>query len=275
MKHRFEEFTTRARSKLPRSVAGAAEAIRVDLTWLHGAWMDLAFARGERAQYSVVERWEPETTHEVAGYRLWAALGAVALLLVGYPLFVVGLATRYYARKLDRFTAGLGFVGVALVSLFVWGVFSVATYLSPIAFEGFVVVCVAAVVATASAVLALYFTRQGDRRTTVALGYPFAVTALFLPPVVASLYSPSLASVVFPHSESLAIWLLDEVLDLFGLATFIRGTFDLQGLAYVGMWFGLAVPTGWLLGGLVTLVNTVRNEGSVSGVDPTESSLYR
>ncbi|MDX1745502.1 MAG: hypothetical protein R3324_06155, partial [Halobacteriales archaeon] len=82
--------------------------------------------------------------------------------------------------------------------------------------------------------------------------------AFFLPPVVAALYSPSLAEVVFPRSQVLAIWLLDTVLAVGGINEFLRARFELVGLAYVGMWFGLAVPIGWALGLLVTLANLVR-----------------
>jgi hypothetical protein len=90
------------------------------------------------------------------------------------------------------------------------------------------------------------------------LAYPFGVTALFLPPVVAALYSPSLGEIVFPRSDLVAVWLLDNVLDVYGLNTYLRTRFDLVGLTYVGMWFGLAIPVGWFLGLLVTLADLVR-----------------
>ncbi len=254
----------------PARVVTLARAMRVDLSWLHRTWVAVGFPE-RRGSDAVVDRWRPETTRGLAAYRLWAVLGAL-LLVVVYPLFVIGLATRFYARRIDRLSASLGFLGVALVSLLAWGVLSAITYLSPVAFEGFVSVVVAGVVATASAVLALFFTRRPSRLSTVALGYPFGVTALFLPPVVASLYSPTLASIVFPSSQSIAIWLLDNVLAVGGLAAFIRASFDLQGVAYVGMWFLLAVPTGWVLGALVTLTNRARPSGASNapGNDDTD-----
>ena len=259
---------------VPSRVANTANALRVDLQWLHAAWMELIFSRGLSGDHSVVENREPQTRRGVVAHRLWAVVGAVVLLLVAYPLFVLGLAARYYARRIDRLSAGLGFVGVALLSLLVWGAFTVATYLSPIEFEGFVAVGIAGVVATVSAVNALYCTRRGNRLSTVVLGYPLGVTAVFLPPVVASLYSPTLASVVFPRSESLAIWLLNNVLHVGGVAAFIRASFQLEGLAYVGMWFVLAVPTGWVLGALVTLANHVRHPGSSNSVEGTDTEQY-
>ncbi|WP_191965826.1 MULTISPECIES: hypothetical protein [Haloferax] len=259
---------------VPSRVANTATAMRVDLFSLHASWMKLVFSREYEGDHSVIENWEPESTGEAVGHRLWAALGVLYLVLV-YPIFVLGLATRYYAHRIDRITAGLGFVGVTAVSLLVWGGLTAATYLSPIAFEGFVAVAVAGVVATVSAVLALFFSGRTGRLTTVALAYPFGVTALFLPPVVASLYSPTLASVVFPSSTSLAIWLLNNVLDFAGIAAFIRASFELQGLAYVGMWFALAVPVGWSLGGLVTLVNRVRTPRTSPHAEGAGSKLYR
>ncbi|WP_410766588.1 hypothetical protein [Haloferax sp. DFSO60] len=256
---------------MPNWAAEMVTGMRIDLRWLHMSWMEVVFAR-DRSN-SVVENRKPEDTGGAVAYHLWAALG-VLFLVVGYPLFVVGLATRYYAHRIDRFTAGLGFVGVAVLSVLIWGLFSAATYISPIAFEGFVAVVVAGVVATISAVLTLYFKRLDGRPVTVLLAYPLGVTAIFLPPVVASLYSPTLASIVFPSSTSLAIWILDNVLDFAGVASFIRASFELQGLAYVGMWFALAVPVGWFLGGLVTLVDGVRNDGPSSHVDDGGSRLY-
>lgn len=257
MSDQLDEEWTRPAERVPPGVARAVGAVRVDLARLHAAWMGLAFDDGHEDEYSVVESRAPRTTRAAAAYRFWTGLGALPLVIV-YPLFVVGLATRFYSRRVDRFTAGLGLLGVALLSLLGWGTLTVATYLSPVAFEGFVAVAVAGVVATVSAVLARYFTGLGGRAWTVALGYPFGVTALFLPPVVAALYSPTLASVVFPRSTSLAVWLLDNVLAVGGVAAFVRASFELEGVAYVGMWFGLAVPTGWVLGTLVTLATAVR-----------------
>ncbi|WP_416840501.1 hypothetical protein [Haloferax sp. DFSO52] len=256
---------------LPAWLLAMVSGMRIDVRWLHTSWMDIVFARDQ--SNSVVENRRPESTGGTVAYYLWAVLGALVLTVV-YPLFVLGLATRFYAHRLDRFTAGLGFAGVALFSVVVWGLFSAATYISPIAFEGFVAVVVAGVVATISAVVALYFRRLDGRATTVALAYPLGVTAIFLPPVVASLYSPTLASIVFPSSTSLAIWILNNVLDFAGIAAFIRASFELQGVAYVGMWFALAVPVGWFLGGLVTLVDGVRDSGSSHPADDGGSKIY-
>lgn len=240
-----------------RRVRGVARSIRVDLGRLHAVWMRLLFDTALRDDYSVVEGWQPGSNRERLSMWLWQALGVVPIA-VTYPVSVLGVATRYYAHRLDRWTASLGLAGVTLVSMVAWAMLTVLTYLSPIAVEGLIAVAIAGVVATVSAVLAFLVNRHGGRGVRLALGYPLGVTALFLPPVVASLYSPTLASVVFPRSTSLAIVLLDTVLQVGGLAGFIRATFELEGVAYVAMWFGLAFPVGWLIGGIVSLGNVIR-----------------
>lgn len=235
---------------------GLIEAIRIDLDTLHEHWMVVAFPKVRTGAHAVLGAWRPDSAPGLAAFYLWSVLGG---LVVGalYPFAVAGFAIRYYAVRLDRTATRVGLVGVVLLSLFVWGGLTVfARY--RFSTEGFLAVAAAGGVATVSAVLSVLFARIDGRFTTVVFAYPFGVTALFLPPVVAALYSPTLANVVFPRSDLLAIWLLDTVLDIYGINTYLRARFDLVGLAYVGMWFGLAVPVGWFLGLLVTLADLVR-----------------
>lgn len=240
-----------------RAEPGLLEAIRIDIVRIHQTWMGLVFPRQRDTAHSVLGKWTPSTTTGKIKYRLWGAIGVLVIGII-YPLAVLGFATRFYTSRINRSAASLGFLGVILLSIIVWGALTAATYFSRISFEGFIAVGAAGGVATLSAVLALVFARFGGRFTTVLLAYPFAVTAIFLPPVVAALYSPSLAEVVFPRSQTFAIWLLDNVLDIYGINAILRARFDLVGLAYVGMWFGLAVPVGWILGILVSIANLVR-----------------
>ena len=240
-----------------RTEPGLVEAVAIDLRELHTLWMALVFPRQRSGRHSVLGRWKPATTLGRAWYNVWGALGGLVLAII-YPFVVLGFATRFYTSRIDKVAASLGLVGVVLLSLLVWGGLTALAWFSRISFEGFLAVAAAGGVATLSAVLAVGFARFDGRFTTVVFAYPFAVTAIFLPPVVAALYSPTVAEVVFPRSETLAIWLLDYVLDYGGIAGFIRANFDLEGLAYVGMWFGLAVPIGWILGMLVTMANLVR-----------------
>lgn len=268
----LEENTRQSSTYVLSMLRQTTRAVRVDLERLHDGWMRLRFPGDLSDDHSVIEHWQPSTTRGIMAFRLWAILGALLVVLV-YPLFVVGLATRFYSRRIDRVSASLGFIGVAAVSLLVWGAFTALTYIAPIAFEGFVAVAIAGVVATISSVLALYFTRVDGRAVTVALGYPFGMTALFLPPVVAALYSRILASIIFPRSETIAIWLLDNLLQYGGIAAFIRATFELDGAGHVGMWFGLAFPSGWILGTLVTLTYVIQRADERNPLDDPKSEF--
>ena len=235
---------------------GLVEAIRIDLETIHEHWMVLAFPRVRTGSHAVLGAWRPRSTFARLRFYFWSLIG---MLVVGvlYPFAVAGFAIRFYSTKLDRTAARIGIIGVVLLSVVVWGALAVFARLQ-FTTEGFLAVAAAGVVATVSAALAVLFARVDGRATTVVLAYPFGVTALFLPPVVAALYSPSLANVVFPRSTSLAIWILDNVLAVGGLNTWLRTRFELVGFAYVAMWFGLAVPVGWFLGLLVTLADVVR-----------------
>jgi hypothetical protein len=235
---------------------GLLEAIRIDLNTIHEGWMVQAFPQVRSGAHDVLGAWRPSSLPVLVLFYIWSAIGAIVVGAV-YPFTVLGFAIRYYAIRLDRTAARIGIVGVVLLSILVWGALSVfARY--RFSLEGFLAVVAAGGVATVSAALSVTFARIGGRFTTVVFAYPFGMTALFLPPVVAALYSPSLAQVVFPRSDLLAVWLLDNVLDIGGLNLWLRTRFDLVGLTYVGMWFGLAVPLGWVLGLLVTLADLVR-----------------
>ncbi|QSG03638.1 putative membrane protein [Natranaeroarchaeum sulfidigenes] len=201
-------------------------------------------------------KWTPNTTGGWIAYRLWAAVG-VPVVAVLYPLALSGLMFRFYASRIDRVAAGLGVAGVVVLAALVWGVLTVAAH-QVFSFDGFLAVLAAAVVATIAAGLAVAFSQVGGRLVSVVFAYPSAMTALFLPPVVAALVSPTLGEVVLSGSDSLAIWLLDTVLVVGGLSEWLSDQYTLAGAAYLGMWFGIAVPLGWLIGSLVTLAGLVR-----------------
>lgn len=230
--------------------------IRVDLRRLYEGWMGLLFPRQSANEHSVLGKWKPESPTERVSYALWGALGVLAIA-IAYPLAVLGFGARFYTRRLDSTTTRIGVLGVIAVSVVVWGALTILARFRFSA-EGFLAVLAAAVVATVAAVLAYLFARVGGRKTTVLLAYPFGMTAVFLPPVVAALYSPALAELVFPRSTSIAKWVLDNVFTIGNLNTYLRTNYDLEGVAYVGMWFAIAVPLGWLLGILVTLADVVR-----------------
>jgi hypothetical protein len=241
---------------------GLIGAIRIDITRLHETWMEVLFPR-QLDPGHVLGKWKPETAFETLGYYLWGLLG-LPLVLIGYPLLLVGYGTRFYAAKLDSAATRLGILGAVLLSLVVWGALSLAAsfqfgvsgQFSLV--EGVYAVLAASGVATVAAALAIFFSRIGGRATSVLLAYPAGMTALFLPPVVAALFEPTLQETIFPASEELAITILDEILFVGGLNEFIRNEFTLEGTGYVLMWLALSIPLGWFLGGLVALADFIR-----------------
>lgn len=244
-------------------VAGPGElvtAVRVDVKRLHESWMELFFPRQRGADQTVLGKWKPSTTGGKLRYRAWAVAGMLMVALL-YPLAVVGFAARFYSRRLDSAATRLGIVGVVLLTAFAWGILTLGAYLRDFSEQGVLAVAAASIVAIISSALSVVFARIDGRPVTVLLAYPFAVTAITLPPVVAAFYSPTLASVVFPGSETLAAWILDNVLFVGGLNRWIRQQFELTGGATVAMWFGFSMPVGWILGIMVTLANVIRPSG--------------
>ncbi|WP_149784804.1 hypothetical protein [Halorubrum aquaticum] len=240
------------------------EALLLDVVRLHETWMEIVFPR-QLDPSTVLGKWKPETVPQTAGYYLWAVLGA-PLVAVAYPLLLVGFATRFYAAKLDSAVTRIGIAGAVLVATVVWGALTLVTYLQ-LATADVIAVGAASVVAIVSAALAAGFSKAGGRLVSVLLAYPFAMTALFLPPVVAALVTPSLESIILPPSYDLAVWILDTFLTFGDLNDTLRNAFDLDtfgeqwglpGLGYVLMWIGISVPLGWFLGALVALANLVR-----------------
>jgi hypothetical protein len=247
-----------------RSQSGVVDGIRYDVVRMHETWMELFFPRQRAGAHSVLGKWEPKTTREKVTYNTWYAIG-VPVIGILYPLVLLGYVLRFQSRRIDYTAARLGTIGVFVLFVLLWGGLTAfaRVQFSP---AGFFAVAAASGVAIVAALLAILFRTIGGRLTTVVFAYPFAMTALFLPPVVAALYSPTVAEYVFPRSETIAIWVLDNVLTYGELNTYLRQTYDLRGLAYAGMWFGFAVPVGWLLGILVTLADLVRPTAS-SGDD--------
>jgi hypothetical protein len=237
-------------------MTGVVEGIRVDVRRLHESWMELFFPRQRTENASVLGKWEPETTSGKLAYRTWSVLGAIAVA-VGYPLALVGVIARSLAAGADSTATRLGLAGTLGFAILVWGLLTVASYFR-FSFSGFLAVLAAALVATICAGLAYLFTKAGGRLTTVLLAYPSAMTAIFLPPVVAAFYSPALGDVVFTGSENLAAWFLDNVFALGGINDYLRSEYDLTGVAYVLMWLGVSIPVGWFVGVLVTLANAAR-----------------
>lgn len=241
---------------------GLVEGMKIDVVRLHETWMELVFPRQRTAVHTVLGKWQPRTRGDRIKYRFWSALG-VPLVAFLYPLLLVGFAVRFNARRFDTATARLGIVGVVLITALLWGGLTALARVR-LEFSGFVAVGAASAVAVVSAGLAAMFTRVGGRGTTVAFAYPFAMNAVFLPPVVAALYDPSLSGVL-ERSESLAIFILDTLLYVYGINEYLRANFSLEGIGVVLMWIAIATPLGWFLGLVVTLADLIRPRSGDGG----------
>lgn len=237
---------------------GVIDGVRLDVRRLHETWMELLFPRQRGAQHSVLGKWKPSTTGDTVKYRVWAALG-VPLVAVLYPLMLLGVAVRFYSQKFDSLATRIGLGGTVLVMTVVWGALTalVRTY-AGFGRVGFVAVLVASVTAVVCSALAFVCWAKGGRALTVLAAYPFGVTALLLPPVVAAFYSEAIGAVIFTQSRRIAVVFLNQVFQPLGLKELLESQFELQGFAFVLMWFAIAVPLGWLLGLVVTLANLTR-----------------
>jgi len=237
---------------------GIIGGIRIDLVRMHETWMELVYPRQRGAGDTVLGRWTPDSQLGMVLYRAWSAIGVPVIALI-YPLVLFGAFIRFQTRRINRTATSLGLLGVVVLSLLVWGgLAALARFQLDLITGGFLAIALAGGVATVSAALALGAYSVDGRAATVALAYPFAMTAIFLPPVVAALFSETLAAIILPNSTDLAQWLLDNALAPIGLADFFSRTFELEGVGYVIMWLAISFPIGWILGLLVTLADIVR-----------------
>jgi hypothetical protein len=230
-------------------------AVRADFIRLLTAWRELLFSTNSDS-HPVRNRWRPQTTKDRFVFWSWSGLGTV-LIAVTYPFAVAGFWVRYVTRRLNRIATGLGLLAIIAVVAVTWSALTALAW-GEFSASGFKAVLTASVVATVSAGLAWGTARTGGRRLTLLATYPFVVAAIFLPPVTAALFSPTLGEIILPRSTSLAEWILDTILFVGDLNAIIRQQFNLSGIAFVAMWSGLAVPIGWGLSLLVMFANAVR-----------------
>jgi len=238
---------------------GLADAIRYDVKLMHETWMELRFPRQRGAADTVLGKWQPDTTFEVVSYRLWSALGVPVVSIV-YPLVLLGYFFRYQTRKINVTAVRLGFFGVVLVFTILWGGLAAIIYLQfgdALDTGGKTAVAAASGVAVLSSALSYGFWRLDGRPLTVLFAYPFAITAIFLPPIVAALFSTALADIIVA-SDSLASWFVNEGPSLWGAIDYLEQNFERQAYHHVVIWFAVSFPLGWILGTIVTLADLVR-----------------
>ena len=249
----------------PRGMAAANEPglvdlVRIDLVRMHETWMEFVYPRQRGAADTVLGKWQPEEGLQAALYRIWSALGVPVVGIV-YPLVLLGYFIRFQTRRLNVTAVRIGVVGVLALFTVLWGALSALAY-SQLGTDGAIAVVAASITAVISAGLSFLFWYVDGRFTTVVFAYPFAMTAIFLPPVVAALYWPAVAAVVLPGTESLQLWLLENnPAFLERVENYFVENYDLEGIYYVVLWFGISVPLGWLLGLVVTLADVVRPTG--------------
>ena len=242
------------------SESGLVSAITVDLKIMHETWMEVFFPRQRGAEDTVLGKWEPSTSRETVTYNLWAALGIPVIALL-YPLVLLGYFFRYQARKINVTAARLGFFGVVIVFTLLWGGLVALIYIQfSDVFTTVEIIAIAAAsgVAVMSSALSFIFWRLGGRGTTVLLAYPFAVTAIFLPPVVAALFHPVLEDIIIARSDEMARWMFQNSPDVIQDQL---GQIDRQEGHHVIIWFAISFPVGWLIGSIVTLANLIRPRG--------------
>ncbi|WP_136689912.1 hypothetical protein [Halorhabdus amylolytica] len=239
------------------NASGIVEGVRIDLKRLHESWMEIVYPRQVDADQTVLGKWTPDSQRGWITYRAWGVLGWLLLAIV-YPMVLFGYVMRAQTSRLDWVAAYIGAIGTFLVLTIMWGSLTVVAHLELTNQDEVFAVLVASVVAVIAGMLAYLFRTVGGRVTTVLFAYPFAMTALFLPPIVAAFYNPTIQDAIFAQSTDVAHWINDTVLSYGGIAETLRARFDLEGIAHAIMWFGISFPVGWLIGVVVTLANYVR-----------------
>jgi hypothetical protein len=238
--------------------SGVVDAVRVDVRTFHETWMELLYPRQRDAGNTVLGKWQPTTTRERVTYRGWWLLG-VPVVAILYPLALFGVVVRFHARRIDTSVERLGAIGAVLLAVLVWGgLAALVEFRLDFPVDEANAIVGASVIAVLATALAVLFRSRGGRAVTVLLAYPCAMTAIFLPPVVAALLSEQVAQVVIPYSDAVARFILGDVLARVGLESFFVENFEREGFAYVVMWVGISAPIGWLLGSMVALADFIR-----------------
>jgi len=239
------------------------DAVRWDLKRMHETWMEFIYPRQRGAEQTVLGKWKPQGGLSLYLYRAWSYIGAPLIALV-YPLVLLGYFVRFQTRRINLTAVRLGAPGVVGLFVVLWGGLALLARFvleDQLTSGGAVAIAAASGVAIVAAALAYGFWRLDGRPVTVIFAYPLAMTAIFLPPVVAALFSTAVADVVLTRSDSLASWFVFEGPELFGLVDYLVENFERTQFAHVIIWFAISIPVGWLLGILVTLADLVRPTG--------------
>jgi len=236
---------------------GLVDAIRYDVRVMHETWMEVVYPRQRGAENTVLGKWQPDGVRQTLFYRLWSLLGVPVVSIV-YPLVLLGYFVRFQARQVNVTAARLGMLGVVFLFVLLWGgLVAVVWFQLSGTFTRLETIAIAAAsaVAVLSSALSYGFWQLGGRGTTVLLAYPFAMTAIFLPPVVAALFHPALEDVIIARSDEMARWMFQNGPDTL---TDPLDRFDRQEAHHVIIWFAISFPVGWFLGLIVSLADLIR-----------------
>lgn len=242
---------------------GTVGAIKFDLRVMHETWMELLYPRQRGAADTVLGKWKPETTLQVTLYRLWYGFG-IPVVGVIYPTVLLGYFLRFQTRRVNITAERLGVLGVLGLFILLWGGLSAVVFQFSGIFDAGAVTAILAAsgVAVVSAGLSFGFWRLGGRITTILFAYPFAMTALFLPPVVAALFVPALTeAIIDPVDDFISYLVVDVGLDQLGPVDWLNDRYDRQPHHHAVIWFVVSFPVGWILAIPVTLADLIRPKG--------------
>lgn len=176
---------------------------------------------------------------------------SLAAFCIGWVLFVIGVTIaqnpRRVAEKLRRRLETRRVQGVLAFYAAAWFLL-LNPRLLDIVVEVLIILTVAGVVSLFTAAGWLSIHGRASPAIQLLVVYPLGMLMVLLPPIAAALVSPSFRGAMQSFTTELAIFLLDNVLALVGLDTFLRRTFDLQGAGFFVMWVGIIVIVGWAVG---------------------------
>lgn len=191
--------------------------------------------------------------------------GLAGLVLGIFAILGVSGVTRDRTAVVRAVQRLVGDSVVRTVLLFVVVVWTIIfnPWVWPIALELFIIVTVGGVTFALLAALTLEVYRREEPAVRVLVAYPLAIGTLVLPLVAAGLASPTFARFLQGATTALAVFLLDNVFAVVGLASVLRQQFRLAGIAYFVTWVGVILVLGWLTGAGVLASRRLRERKRV------------
>lgn len=216
--------------------------IQTDLSYLYRYWMSQIFPN-QFEKHSVMGYWSPKTTKQKIGWNIWSFIGIFAIgitymtILVGYTL----IQTKYLLQSII-YTLGIKVSAVLLLIL--WGgtgiIISPDRTIGLLGGLGFGLIC-------------LGIAGVGHKLQRKTILYPAILNAILVPPTILALFSDYISQIVFPYSNTVAIYLLQYIFEPIGLREIINANFSLEGIGLVVFWILSSIVIGWILALLVEI----------------------